>query len=95
MKICHACRREVEPPDPVGRKAVCPFCRADLRCCLNCLFHEPVAYNQCRESQAERVLEKDRANFCDYFRYREGGLATGGKVVAATRNKLEDLFRKP
>jgi hypothetical protein len=94
LKICQTCRREVEPPDPVGRKAACPFCRADLRCCLNCLFHEPAACNQCRESQAERVLEKDRANFCDYFHYREGGGSTGGRVVPVS-DRLEGLFRKP
>jgi hypothetical protein len=95
MKICHACRKEVTPPDPVGRKAACPFCRADLRCCLNCLFHERSAYNQCRESQAERVLEKDRSNFCDYFRFRERGSPAEGEAAAPVRDKLEVLFRKP
>lgn len=94
MKICHACRREVEPPDPVGRKAVCPFCRTDLRCCLNCRFHDSAAYNQCHESQADRVLEKDRANFCEYFRYREGGSQPGSGTPPG-RDRLEGLFKKP
>ena len=35
--------------------------------CLNCRFHDPNAYNECRESSAERVRERDRANRCEYF----------------------------
>ena len=60
--------------------------------CLNCSFYEPGAYNDCRESQAERVLDKDRANFCDHFRYREGTAAGAGSRDDA-KKKLEALFR--
>ncbi len=94
MKSCHACGKEVVPPDPVGRKAECPYCRAELRCCLNCVHHEPAAYNQCRELQADRVMEKDRANFCEYFRFREGGTRTAPKPPAPARDQLNSLFRK-
>lgn len=94
MKICHACGKEVVLPHRAGRKDACPFCRADLRCCLNCTFYEPAAYNQCREGQAERVLEKDRANFCDFFRFREGGTGTAARVALPTRDKLDALFKK-
>ena len=92
MKTCHACKKELNPPDPVGRKATCPFCGSDLRCCLNCTFHEPAAYNRCRESQAERVLEKDRANFCDYFRFREGTPEAAVRPVSSARDRLNSLF---
>ena len=94
MKSCHACGREIVPPDPVGRKAECPHCRAELRCCLNCGHHEPAAYNQCRESQADRVLEKNRANFCEYFRFRAGGTRSASKSLAPARDQWESLFRK-
>jgi hypothetical protein len=94
MKRCHACGKEVVPPDPVGRKAECPHCRAELRCCLNCVHHEPAAYNQCRESQADRVMEKDRANFCEYFRFREGAPRSASKPPAPARDQLDSLFRK-
>jgi hypothetical protein len=30
-------------------------------------FHDARAYNQCAEPQAERVVDKAHANFCDYF----------------------------
>lgn len=68
-----------------------------MRCCLNCRFHDIASYNDCAEPSAERVLEKDRANFCDYF-------SPGGSAVAAGANaasvggdglsELEKLFRK-
>jgi hypothetical protein len=52
-------------------------------------------YNQCRESQAERVLDKDRSNFCDYFSFNEfrsdAKTKEGG---GTTRDKLEALFKK-
>jgi hypothetical protein len=52
-------------------------------------------YNQCRESQAERVLDKDRSNFCDYFSFHEycsdAKAKEGGET---TRDKLEALFKK-
>jgi hypothetical protein len=72
MKNCHKCLKTLEIKIPVGRKDACPFCGSDLRCCLNCSFHAPEAYNACREPQAERVMEKERNNFCDYFVFRDG-----------------------
>ena len=78
----------------VGRREACPFCMSDLRCCLNCQFYDPGAYNQCRDSQAERVLDKDRSNFCDWFSFREsiaGGGMSEGKGSA--QDKLKALFK--
>jgi hypothetical protein len=98
MKICHSCGKDVEVKKDLGRKETCPFCRADLRCCLNCTFHDPASYNACRESQAERVLEKDRSNFCEYFLYKNSSIdkepnkepnKTGQKAF----DKLNALFK--
>jgi hypothetical protein len=77
----------------VGRRDECPFCHADLHCCLNCRFHDLSAPKQCREPVAENVREKDKANFCDYFLFSEGGAAASGET-AATRKALDDLFKK-
>jgi len=33
-----------------------------------CKFFDPKSYNECRESQADRVPDKEKANFCDYFK---------------------------
>lgn len=92
--FCHHCKKEVQITDRVGRGDTCPFCNADAHCCLNCTFYDISAYNDCREPNAERVLDKDRANFCDYFEFaqdRKGGLPS--KELDA-KAKLEALFTK-
>jgi len=42
---------------------------------------------------AERVLEKEAANFCDYFQMAGKPYSAGGKSSEAKR-KLEELFKK-
>lgn len=92
---CHACQKAVAIAPPVGRREACPFCGTDLHCCLNCVFYAPRAYNACREPQAERVLEKGRSNYCDFFAF--GAAAPGnreGPAADPAREKLAALFRK-
>ena len=92
---CHACGTAVQAKEKFFRSDTCPSCGRPLRCCKNCLFFEPTANNQCRESQAEWVGDKQAANFCDYFRQREnGGGSGGGSSSEQARKKLEDLFKK-
>jgi len=94
-KRCHACQKFLDVKIPVGRQELCPFCGSDLHCCRNCAFYAKGAYNECREPQAERVLEKGRSNFCDFFAFREGSpdlKETADK--ASARMKLESLFKK-
>ena len=95
MRICQACGKDATVGEKVGRRDQCPFCGADLHCCFNCTFYEEGAYNACREPQAERVIEKGKSNFCDFFRFREG--QPGGRVTSVsggTRQKLDTLFKK-
>lgn len=95
MNVCHACRKELSLDREIGRKRECPFCHADLRCCLNCKFFGRSAPKQCREPIAELVREKKKANYCDHFRYAETG--TAGSAVPeteTTRKALDDLFKK-
>jgi len=95
MTKCHACSRALETGSNVGRRDVCIFCGADLRCCLNCTFYAPGAYNDCREPQAERVIEKNRSNFCDYFVFRNSISDKQEKEARdIIQGKLESLFRK-
>lgn len=92
---CHACRQQVAlaSGESVGYRDACDRCSADLHVCLNCAHHDPTAYNECRESSAERILDRDRANRCDYFRPR-----TGSALVSDERERakasLEALFKK-
>lgn len=89
---CYFCGKKLEIEGRVGRSDSCPHCRSDLHACVQCRFYDPAAYNQCGEPQAERVLDKEKSNFCDYFEF------TGRKKDAdkkrETFSKLEGLFKK-
>ncbi|MDC7239505.1 MAG: hypothetical protein PQJ50_03995 [Spirochaetales bacterium] len=77
----------------IYRTTICSSCGRELKVCKNCLHYDSSSYNQCREPQAERVADKERANFCDYFEPSgEGGSSTGSDKAKEARSKLEDLF---
>lgn len=94
MKRCHACLKGLEFNTPVGRREGCPFCGADLHCCLNCVFREKGVHNECREPQAERVIEKGRSNFCDFFIFRDAeAVGKGQDSGESAKAKMESLFK--
>jgi len=93
MKICQKCKKEIKDDFFVGRETQCPSCGADLRCCINCSFYQPGSYNDCRESQAEKVTDKSRSNFCDYFLFIQTS-ETGADADSKINAKLESLFIK-
>jgi len=93
MKISHKCKKEISDKFFIGRQAQCPSCGADLHCCLNCFFYQPGSYNDCRESQAERVTQKSRSNFCNYFRFAKAS-NTGAESDSKIKDKLESLLTK-
>jgi len=61
---------------------------------VRCSFFAPGHYNNCREPQADRVLDPDKANFCDYFRPAQPGDAAGKDPRAEAKARLDALFRK-
>ena len=95
MKKCHACLKVLEIKIPVGRREICSLCGSDLHCCLNCVFHSIGAYNECREPQAERVIEKGRSNFCDFFVFSDAEVdGKGMRSVESAKTKIASLFKK-
>jgi hypothetical protein len=60
--------------------------------CLNCRHYDAAVAQQCRETRAEPVAEKDRANYCEWFEMvRRVYAARGGRDRAA---EARDQFRK-
>ncbi len=90
---CFHCHKEILILGTVGRRDECTHCRSDVHVCKNCDFYDPKVYNECRETQADVVREKDRANFCDYFIPSKGGAGTQDKA-AALKAAAEALFKK-
>jgi hypothetical protein len=98
LVVCRGCRADLGARERIGRRDTCPQCGVDLHSCRQCRFHDPRAYNECSEPQAERVLDKDRGNFCEYFACVDaaagsGGGAAAGRAASATGNAREDLER--
>lgn len=92
---CIFCNEKTPIKGKVGRQDTCPHCNRDLRCCKQCKFYDSNAFNECREVLAERIGEKERSNFCDYFAPR-GAKTGGGSFSRAKEAKmaLEELFKK-
>jgi len=80
-------------PLPIGRLEECPTCHADLHVCRMCEFYDPRVARSCREPIAEEVTDKERSNFCGYFRARSGTFAAQGSAEAVrARARLDALF---
>ena len=94
MKTCHACKKGPAAEKSVGRRDVCPSCKADLHCCFNCAFYDRSASKQCREPMAEMQREKAKANFCDYFSFAETRAAAPEAGTGQARAALDALFKK-
>ncbi|MEW6593918.1 MAG: hypothetical protein AB1413_03500 [Thermodesulfobacteriota bacterium] len=88
---CHSCRKEVTISGRVGFRDECPHCGTDLHSCAQCRFHDPGACNECRESSAERVGDREKANRCEYF---QPAVGQGNGKGDDARAKLEALFKK-
>jgi hypothetical protein len=90
---CFSCGKEISAALGISRRDECVFCHSDVHVCKNCQFYDSSVYNECRESQAEVVREKDRANFCDFF--QAGSSNSLGKSSAAELlASAEALFKK-
>jgi len=89
--VCAFCGRLADPGRIYFRDE-CQGCGRDLHICRNCEFHDPGVHQECRETSAEYVADKERANLCEYFRPGIGG--AGLSDTAAARSQLEALFSK-
>jgi hypothetical protein len=87
---CWSCGNVVEV-EAVFRSDTCGHCDADMKVCKNCRHYEVSASNECRETSADYVSNKERANFCGYFAARQDRLERTDEAAAA-RTKLAALF---
>ncbi len=90
---CAFCKTDLALDNQIGRADTCPSCGKFLRCCKQCQFYDPRSYNECREVMADRILDKERSNFCEYFKPR-GGEDQREIQVQEAKKKLEALFKK-
>ncbi|MBE9594578.1 MAG: hypothetical protein IMF19_13990 [Proteobacteria bacterium] len=93
MITCAFCNQEIEFEGRVSRSDTCPKCGRELHCCLQCKFYDPGSYNECKEVLAERMVDKERANICEYFVLKGAKESESGRKAIA-KQALEDLFKK-
>ena len=94
--ICWKCGASLdELPLPLARLSECPSCNAYLHVCRMCEFYDASVSRSCREPVAEEVTEKERANFCGYFRAKPDAFNPGDETATqAARDELQALFGK-
>lgn len=89
---CWHCGAELEAAD-YGRENNCISCGKPTRVCWNCRWFLPGKANECEEPMAEKVMEKGRANYCEYF---EPTFNTSGRAVQdgdELKRAADDLFK--
>ena len=93
---CYSCHKDINVSEKLSFREECPFCRCDLHVCKQCQFYDEKAYNECRETSAERVLDKEKSNYCEYFQVDVEGLSSQNNLSEAdlAKKKLEELFKK-
>lgn len=78
---------------PFSRYEECSTCKADLHSCLACRNYDPAISDACSEDRADFILDKDKANFCDYFKVNTKAYKKKDNEEArAARAKLAELF---
>jgi len=78
-----------------GRGETCAQCRADLRCCVNCVSYDRSAAHQCRDRRADPEMDKHAGNFCEYFEFVKRQFtppAADGSRESAARAQMRKLF---
>ena len=89
--LCWRCGAALaDVPLPLGRRAECPACHAELHVCRMCRHYDTGKAKQCRETAADEVREKTRANFCDWFQHHHD--AYPDTAAPPSRQALDDLF---
>lgn len=92
--VCWKCGASLEDVlIPFSRREECPACHTDLHVCRMCEFYDTSVAKSCREPVADEVQDKEKANFCGYFKpipnaYRSGDSSEADEAKA----KLAALF---
>ena len=63
---CWHCGQALSGAD-YARENRCQACDRATHACRNCRFFAPGRPNECQEPLVERIVDKERANFCGYF----------------------------
>lgn len=92
--ICWKCKKEINI-NQIHRTTECPLCGTDLHTCKQCSFYSPGSHYDCKETVDDVVTDKEKSNFCDYFRVNGNISAVGDNQkdkASAARDAFNALF---
>lgn len=95
---CYACQTEnvANVYETKSRRWECPKCYRPLHCCKQCVYYDRSYAKDCKEPSAQGVIDKESANFCDFFISKTG--SAEGIKLPPTKEELKqramDLFKK-
>ena len=91
--VCWHCGVSVrEEPLPLSTYAECRQCRAQLHCCRQCQHFNPRLRADCDEPRAESHSEREKANFCDWFKLRREFVEPGEKASSVNHQTELNTF---
>ncbi len=87
MVNCYQCDTEIDlgKEGLIYRRDLCPKCHVDLRCCKMCAYYDPLAQYECKQDLEERIVDKEKSNFCEFFTPRKDP-----KTLEEEKKKLFD-----
>ena len=93
--VCWNCGRDLaDIPRPISRHSNCPECFTDLHCCRLCKHFLPERVGVCAEDRADPPVEKENANFCDFFTHQLCIRSTTAKPRATRKECVSGLVRQ-
>jgi len=91
--VCWKCGASLKAlPLPLGRRAECLACGAELHVCRLCRHYDTGKAKHCRELAADEVKNKTKANFCDWFQPRTNAYGSTASTGSSSSNPLDSLF---
>jgi len=91
--LCYACGNEWKEKEKPGRNDLCAKCGRPLHCCLNCEFYDINKEGKCRIPDIEIVRDKESANFCDEFVFKDRK-TTSNLDYSSIKDKWNSLFKR-
>ena len=94
--VCWNCGKSIsDVPIPISRHSQCSHCFNELHCCRLCKHYDPERSTYCFEERADTPVQKENANFCDYFTPKPNVFTQGNAQKSLnSKAQLESLFGK-
>lgn len=87
---CFACEHSLDfkLEEKISLREECPKCGQDIHVCKMCKFYDVNSYNECKEPMSDRIVDKEKANYCDYFKLGDINLSDKKDDLLAQANAL-------